>query len=255
MSSKKTFNDLINDTKSYTYDRYNDTKGWFKSELEALKHMFSKQVPWIVPTFFILYISSIIVLIALCITVIVKFSKLKSCNILKGISNLQNINSALSKKVNESNNNSNTNSNNSNSNTNSNKETMSPAQRLHLAHAYSKIGSEYNNKSKYDTALKNPTNGRRKIKGSIKLYDNVEKAGNPMNVARGGVPMNYEKKSMQGKSNNMQALDNATLNGNYGPASDPIGGKSDIVKVGNSTRMAGVNQDLSAFVGITSAKH
>ena len=144
------------------------------------------------------------------------------------------------------------------------KEGMAPAQRFHLAHAYSKIGSDYpqkpkelnkiDNYNKFDTTLKNPTNGRRKLKNGFKLYNDVEHAGNPMSVARGGMPMNYELKNKLGKNANMQALDVATLNGNYGNPPDPNGGKSDIVPLGNSTRMAGSKQDLSPFLGITSAK-
>ena len=145
------------------------------------------------------------------------------------------------------------------------KEGMAPAQRFHLAHAYSKIGTDYpqnpkestkiDNQNKFDTSLKNPTNGRRKLKNGFKLYNDIEHAGNPMSVARGGMPMNYEFKNKLGKNANMQALDDATLNGTYGNPSDPNGGKSDIVPLGNSTRMAGSKQDLSSFVGITSAKH
>ena len=140
------------------------------------------------------------------------------------------------------------------------KEGMAPAQRMHLAHAYSKIGSDFPKErspraDKYDTSLKNPTNGRRKLKSGFKLYDNIEKAGNPMSVARGGLPMNYDLKNKLGKNANMQALEGATFNGSYGNPSDPNGGKSDIVPFGLSTRMAGVKQDLSPFTGITSAKH
>lgn len=243
--SNKTFDDIYDANKQYLISKKEDAKNFFIRERDALSSIFKYERKG-TALCFCLYIALIIVVLALVITSMVYTSQIKTSNISQEVSNLKQTNDALTKKIINQ-----TNDASSQSNT---KEGMSPAQRLHLAHAYSKIGTDYGNKNKYDTALKNPTNGRR-IKGSIKLYDNVEKAGNFTNVARGGMPMNYEKKAMQGKSNNMQALDNATLNGNYGPDSDPIGGKSDIVRVGNMTRMAGAKQDLSPFLGITSAKH
>ena len=143
------------------------------------------------------------------------------------------------------------------------KEGMAPAQRFHLAQAYSKIPSEQPNReslsvpgNEYDTALKNPSNGRRKTRGGIKLYDDPMKAGNPMSVARGGLPMNYELKKNLGKNANMEVLDtNARLNGPQLPPTNPDFGKSDIVPYGTSSRMAGVNQNLSSLTGITSSKH
>ena len=238
MSYRRKFNKLVDDTESLLKEKSNEAS----NELYDLFHGIPSVRSSVLCGF---YLATLCVVIGLCITIVVKISKMKPSNINNEVAKLKDSNKKLQDEIDAM----------SKLNKKSNKESMSPAQRIHLAHAYSKIGSEYNNKNKYDTTLKNPNNDKRKLRNNMKIYNNIEKAGNPMNVARGGVPMNYEKKAMQGKSNNMQALDNATLNGTYGPASDPIGGKSDIVKVGNSTRMAGINQDLSAFVGITSAKH
>ena len=141
------------------------------------------------------------------------------------------------------------------------KEGMSPAQRMHLARAYSGIKSSIPNKediklpdvSKFDTTLKNPSNSRRKIRPGANLYQNVEKAANPTNVARGGYPMNYELKQKLKKSGNMEVLDNVKMNGDKSQPTNPQDGRSDIVPYGNSSRMAGAKQDLSPFLGITSA--
>lgn len=151
----------------------------------------------------------------------------------------------------------------SSSGTSETKEGMAPAQRFHLAQSYAKIPTEQPNKegmkvpgNEFDTALRNPSNGRRKTRGGIKLYDDPMKAGNPMSVARGGMPMNYELKKNLGKNANMEVLDNnAHLNGPQLPPTGPEFGKSDIVPYGTSSRMAGVNQNLSSLTGITSSKH
>lgn len=143
------------------------------------------------------------------------------------------------------------------------KEGMAPAQRFHLAQAYSKIPTEQPKReglklpgNEFDTALKSPSNGRRKTRDGIKLYADPMKAGNPMSVARGGLPMNYELKKNLGKNANMEVLDtNVHLNGAQLPPTGPEFGKSDIVPYGTSSRMAGVNQNLSSLTGITSSKH
>lgn len=152
---------------------------------------------------------------------------------------------------------------NSSSSTSETKEGMAPAQRFHLAQSYAKIPTEQPKKegmkvpgNEFDTALRNPSNGRRKTREGLKLYDDPMKAGNPMSVARGGMPMNYELKKNLGKNANMEVLDNnAHLNGPQLPPTGPEFGKSDIVPYGTSSRMAGVNQNLSSLTGITSSKH
>lgn len=219
----------------------NPIKRFFSNEYQALKTIYSLEtqpndkitkgmkVCRIIMCF--LYISLLIATIVMIVYIIIKLTKLHN------VDDKPNTSQTIT------------------NNNNTSKESMSPAQRIHLAKAYSKITSESNPRdNKYDTVLKNPSNEKRKIRNS-KLYNNIEKAGNPTNVARGGVPMDYDKKAIQGKSSNMEALDNATFNGTYGNPNDSIGGKSDIVPYGNSPRMAGMNQDLSPFLGITSAKH
>lgn len=228
-----------------------DVKTIFQKEGDALAVIFNPKVNNKISVrkvfkiiWFIAYLLAIIVIVVLICVIVYYATELKVSTIKSDYDALKATNKTLIENCNKG------------SSSTDLKEGMSPAQRIHLAKAYSKISSDRYKKQeednprsdKYDTSLKNPTNGRRKIRGGIKLYDNIEKAGNPTNVARGGVPLDYNKKSMQGKSNNMQALDNATFNGAFVKPADIQGGKSDIVPYGSISRMAGVNQDLSPLM-------
>ena len=127
------------------------------------------------------------------------------------------------------------------------KEGMTPSSRIDLSHNYSKIGSDYprSRRVKFDeSALK-------KIHKPPTPYgDDPRKAGNKTDVSRGGLPYPIPEMKRQA---NMSQLDKAKLKGDYQTTNEDLG-RSDIVPFGSSARFAGIHQDLSPLVGITSAK-
>ena len=132
------------------------------------------------------------------------------------------------------------------------KEGMSPANRVHLAKQYSQIATERYTKpeSTTHTPLDNATvNMRRKLKrNTFNLYPNPALAGNPTNVARGGMPSLSNTNVKITKNGNMAALNGAKMNG-YTDNTNATAGNSDIVSYNNTNRMSGMNMNVNGIMG------
>lgn len=131
------------------------------------------------------------------------------------------------------------------------KEGMSPSQRVYLAQKFSQVPAEKYTRHEQSrpTPLDNATvNMKRKLKrNTFNLYPNPERAGNPTNVARGGMPSLSHTGVKITKNGNMAALNGAKMNG-YTNNTSPTAGNSDIVSYENTNRMSGPNMNVNGIM-------